>query len=107
MPITIGGKNPPSPPAAPTTPVTAPTWSGNHAGTSLNTAPVPRPRHIAIVRQAIVSGTIVLVGAGQHEREHERPDERDHQHVARTDAVRQPAAERTADDGQRAKPAAR
>ena len=58
MPITSGGKKPPRPPAAPTTPVTAPTRSGNHSGTSLNTAPVPRPSATAIVRQQIVSGTI-------------------------------------------------
>ena len=40
----------------------------------------------------------VLVGAGQHERERAGADERDDQHVARPDAVREPAADRAGGD---------
>src|ERR1019366_9673451 len=42
-PSTRGGKNPPKPPAAPTSPATLPTEPGKYSGTSLNTAPLPRP----------------------------------------------------------------
>src|SRR5512144_912905 len=51
-PITIGGRNPPSPPAAPTTPVTLPTCGGGTATpTSAKTAPLPTPSAAAMVRK--------------------------------------------------------
>ena len=59
-PITTGGKKPPNPPIAPTIPVAAPGLSGNSFGTSLNTAPLPRPRKTPMVRQAIE--TVSMVG---------------------------------------------
>src|SRR6185503_20160633 len=59
IPITTGGKNPPSPPAAPTIPVAAPVDCGKSSGTALKTAPLPRPRNPASVRQAIVTGSQV------------------------------------------------
>ena len=58
MPSSNGGKKPPRPPAAPTIPVAAPVAFGKNSGTCLNTAPLPRPRKTAIVRQKIVTGTI-------------------------------------------------
>src|SRR5215218_8024792 len=59
MPITNGGRNPPSPPAAPTTPVTEPTLpAGVTWATSANTAPLPAPSAAAIDRNATVPSGI-------------------------------------------------
>ncbi len=57
-PSSNGGKNPPRPPSAPTRPVTVPVSRGNRSGTSLNTAPLPRPSSAAQPSAPTVNGII-------------------------------------------------
>ena len=57
-PSSSGGKNPPIPPIAPTRPVTVPVSVGKYCGTSLNTAPLPRPSSAAHPRAPTVNGSM-------------------------------------------------
>ena len=58
IPSNNGGKNPPSPPKAPTSPPTVAVSFGKYCGTSLNTAPFPRPSNAAQPSAPTVNGTI-------------------------------------------------
>ncbi len=53
-----GGKKPPSPPIAPTSPVTVPVCLGKYCGTSLKTAPLPKPSNAAQPSAPTVNGII-------------------------------------------------
>jgi len=57
-PSSNGGKNPPNPPIALTRPVTVPVSRGKCCGTSLNTAPLPRPIRTAQPSAPTVNGRI-------------------------------------------------
>jgi hypothetical protein len=60
MPSRSGGKKPPRPPIAPTSPVTVPVSRGKYCGTSLKTAPLPKPINIAQPNAPIVKGRMEI-----------------------------------------------
>src|SRR5438034_3951330 len=57
-PSNNGGKNPPKPPSAPTNPPTVPVSFGKNCGTSLKTAPLPKPSSAAQPSAPTVNGNI-------------------------------------------------
>src|SRR5438067_13747519 len=57
-PSNNGGKKPPKPPSAPTNPPTVPVSLGKNCGTSLKTAPLPRPSRAAQPTAPTVNGNI-------------------------------------------------